>query len=92
MSGFSKVIPIGAAGSLTISEAAGVASVVLALSESIGGGSTAGVAKGSVSAQVDVSAVQLIDAGLGLAAIKFPSFAAELALLKAAVDAELAKV
>lgn len=89
---YSKVIPVGSAGSLTISEAGGVASLALALAESVGGGSVAGIATAKVSAEVDVSALMLMDAGLGLIEAKFPAFAAEVALVKAALDAELAKI
>lgn len=92
MSGFSKVIPIGTAGSLVISEAGGIANLKLSVSEALGGGSVAGVAKAALSAEVDVSALMLIDAGLGLLESKFPSASPIIATIKALVDAEIAKV
>lgn len=90
--GFSKVIALGNAGSLTITEAGGIASVKVSVSESVGGGSVSGVAKAQLSAEVDVSAAMLIDAGLKLAAEKFPSAAIIIASVQAMVDAELAKI
>lgn len=78
-------------GPMEISEAGGVASVSISLSEALGGGSMAGVVKASLVAKAEVSAVQLMDAGLLLLAGKFPAFAAEIGALKALVDAELAK-
>lgn len=90
--GYSKLIPIGSAGQLSIAEAGGVAQLQLSLSESVGGGSVAGVAKGSVSASIEVSALELVDAGLGLLESKFPAVASIIAVLKAAIDAEASKV
>lgn len=87
-----KVIPIGSAGQLTISESGGVASISVSISQSVGGGSVAGVASGSLSASVQLSAAQLIDAGLELAKEKFPSAAAVINGAKAAIDAEMAKL
>lgn len=89
---FSKVIPVGSAGALVLSEDAGVASISVSLKEALGQGALAGVASGSVSAQVSVSAKELIDAGLELIAAKFPSAAPLIEGLKSAIDAELAKV
>lgn len=89
---YSKVIPIGNAGSLNISEAGGVAKLDIAIAESLGGGNIAGVAKASVAIGVEVSALLLMDAGMDLAASKFPQFAAEIALVKGALDAEAAKL
>jgi hypothetical protein len=77
-------------GPLVISESAGVVTVALALSESVGGGSVAGSLKASVFASAELSAVQLIDAALSLAAVKYPSVALEIQGVKALVDAELA--
>lgn len=87
---YSKVIPIGSAGSLTISEAAGMGKIVLSLSEQ-SAGSFPGAAKGSVSAELDVSVVAVVDAALGLASAKWPAASGLIAGLQAIVDAELAK-
>lgn len=88
---FSKVIPVGSVGQLEISEAGGVATLKATLAQSAGGGSMEGVAKASASIELDVSAKQLIDAGLELAAAKFPMAAAAIEGAKAMIDAELAK-
>lgn len=90
--GFSKVIPVGSAGSVSINEQDGVASVKVTLSQSAGGGEIAGFAKASLTAEIDISAQQLIDAGLELAKVKFPSAAALIDAAKAGIDAEMAKV
>jgi hypothetical protein len=87
---YSKVIQIGSAGSLNISESAGLAKVSLQVSEK-SAGSFPGVASASVSAEVDVSVVSLVDAALGLASAKWPQAAGLIAGLQAIVDAELAK-
>ena len=89
---YSKVIQLGSVGSITISESAGNASVALSLNESVGGGDVKGFAKASVSVAVDVSAQELIDAGLALAEAKFPTAAAEIAGVKAIIDAAIAAV
>lgn len=86
-----KEIALGTAGSVVILEDAGVVSVELALSESVGGGQVAGVVKGTVSAKVEVDAKLLIDAGLELAKLKFPAVAGMIDGAKALIDAELAK-
>ena len=89
--GFSKEIVSGDAGSLIISEDSGVAKLALVGSVSLGGGSMAGVVKAKASVEVDVSAQQLIDAGLELAAHKYPAAAPLIEMAKKAIDAELAK-
>lgn len=88
---FSKVIPVGSAGQVEISEAAGVASFKVSLSQAAGGGPLEGFAKAKVSAEFDVSAAQLIKAGLELAKAKFPAAASIIDGAEAAIDAELAK-
>lgn len=90
--GFSKVIPVGEAGSISITESGGVATVKVALSQGVGGGSVAGFAKAQVSAEIDVSAIQLIDAGLALLKEKFPAAASIVDGAQAIIDAEVAKV
>lgn len=87
----SKVIPIGSVGSLSLQESAGMVSVKVTVSQALGGGSVAGAVKASATAEVDVSAQVLIDAGLELAAAKFPAVASLLQAAKVAIDAELAK-
>lgn len=89
---FSKIIPLGSAGQITISEEGGAGSIALSISESVGGGSIAGVAKVKASVEVDASLLQLVDAGLLALEAKLPSLAAAIALLKAAIDAEAPKV
>ena len=89
---YSKVIPIGSVGQIEIKEEGGSASVKVSIAESVGGGDVAGVAKASLSAEIDISAIQLIDAGLSLVESKYPAIAGMVAMLKAAIDAEAAKV
>lgn len=86
-----KVIPLGTVGNLVLAEEAGVVSLKLSLAESVGGGSVAGVVKAGLSAEVELSAAQLIDVGLELAKAKFPSVASLIDAAKLAIDAELAK-
>jgi hypothetical protein len=90
--GFSKVIPVGSAGAITISEEGGVATLKVSLSQSVGGGALKDVAKGSASVEVDMSAKQVIDAGLELAAHKFPAAALVIESAKTIIDAEMAKL
>jgi hypothetical protein len=85
---YSKVIQLGKAGSINISESAGVASVAISISEA-SGGSLANVAKGTLSAEVSVSAAVLIDALLGLVASKYPSSASLISGLEAIINAEI---
>ena len=75
-------------GPVTISEAGGVVTISAAM-PAIGGGAMAGVVSGSAS--VSISGSMLLDAGLALASEKLPSMSAEIALIKAALDTELAK-
>ena len=89
--GFSKVIPIGSAGSLSLNESAGGFSAVVSLQESVGGGAAAGAAQAKASIEFDIAGKQLMDLSLDLLAAKFPSLSAEIALIKAAADAEVAK-
>lgn len=88
---YSKIIPIGQAGSLTVTEAEGVAKLVLALSEA-SGGALAGVVKGSVSAEAEVSAKMLVDAALDFLAAKYPSASIIIESLKGIIDAEVASL
>ena len=83
---FSKVVPIGSLGSLTVTEADAAASVVLAIAASAGGGSLAGVATAKASVEVDASLLQLVDAALVLAEAKWPVAAPEIAAVKAVID------
>lgn len=88
---YQKVIPVGSAGSVTISEDGGTASVKVSLSEQAGGGNVVGFAKASLSAELDVSAAELVDAGLAIAAAKYPAAAALIDGVKAIIDSEMAK-
>lgn len=90
--GFQKVIAIGSVGQLTISEVAGVATVKIGISDQAGGGSIAGAIKGQVSAEIDLSAIELIDAGMALIESKFPAAAPIVASVKAIIDAEAANL
>ena len=87
---YSKQIKVGSLGTLTVTEAAGAVTLSVSLSDALGGGEAAGVAQASVSAQVQLSAKQLIDLGLDFAAAQFPSVAAVVKDVQAAVDAEIA--
>lgn len=86
---FQKQYPLGDVGQVSIGESAGVVSISVSASHQAGGGSLAGVASASLSATVQLSAKQLIDAGLDLAAAKFPAAASLIAAAKAGIDAEL---
>ncbi len=88
--GFSKQIISGEYGSVTISEAAGVATVAASANGALGGGSVAGVASVSATVAVNLSAKQLIDAGFALAEAKFPTVAPFLKMANDAMDAEIA--
>lgn len=87
----SKIVQIGKVGSLAFSENDGVESLVASVSASAGGGDMAGVLKGSASLELDVSGLQLINLGFGIAEAKFPSLAPLMKAAQDAIDAELAK-
>ena len=87
---YQKQYPIGKFGQLTISESAGVVSLGVTGSATLGGGEAAGIASASLSASVNMSAKQAIDLGLDLAAAKFPSVAAVIKEAQALIDAEIA--
>jgi len=88
---YSKVIPVGSAGSITISEAGGNAKLVVSLMEA-SGGSFPGVAKGTLSAEVDISGAVLIDAALSLLAAKYPSASALISGLESIINAEIVNI
>ncbi|HEY5259463.1 MAG TPA: hypothetical protein VIJ46_02365 [Rhabdochlamydiaceae bacterium] len=88
---FSKELKLGDAGSLVVSESAGVAKLILSIGGSAGGGAVAGALKCQASVEADVAAAELIDLGLALAEAKFPLVAGLIAAAKAGIDAELAK-
>jgi hypothetical protein len=83
--GYSKKIQVGPA-SLSISESAGAATVAISVDESLGGGSIAGVAKAKASAEIDVEAQVLIDAGFALAEAKWPTIAPYLKMAQVEID------
>ncbi len=87
----SKTLYSGPAGSVSVSESGGVVSLSGSLSASAGGGAAKGVVGISGSLSISLGAGQVCDMGLDIAAAKFPALAAEIALVKAALDAELAK-
>jgi hypothetical protein len=76
-------------GPVSISESAGVATVSISQSIQAGGGSVAGFVSAQLSASAQVSAIMLIDAGLKLAAAKYPSLAVEIAAIQGLVDSEI---
>ena len=78
--------------SVEFSEAGGVGSLKISVSASLGGGETAGVAKAVASAEVDLSAKQLIDASFDLVEKKYPAAAAAIEVVKGFIDAELPKL
>lgn len=86
MSPLSVTVVSGPNGSVVFSEAGLVGKLTVSASASLGGGEMSGVVKASVSAEVELSAAQLIDAGLQIAAAKFPAAAAEIAAAKAVID------
>jgi hypothetical protein len=86
-----KVLASGPMGSVVLKEAAGVVSLVLASELALGGGSMEGAMKAKLSGELDLDAKILIDAGLELAAAKFPALAMEIMAAKALIDAEIAK-
>lgn len=69
---FSKVIKLGSNGSLTVSESQGVAKIAFALSDALDAGAVGQVAKATVSAELDVSALDLAQMGLDLIKSKLP--------------------
>ncbi len=85
-----KVIQAGPA-VITLSESAGVASVKIEVSESVGGGEAAGVLKAKAAVEIDLGAQQAADLVIGLLEAKFPSASGLLEAAKLALDAELAK-
>jgi hypothetical protein len=88
---YSKVIQIGSAGSLSLSEAGGVVSVSLSVGEATGG-SIAGAGKVSASVQGSLSGVEVVDALLKLVASLYPALSVEIAAFEAVLNAALAKV
>ena len=78
--------------SVEFSEAGGVGALKISVNASLGGGATAGVVKAVASAEVDLSAKQLVDASFDLAAAKYPAAAAAIAIAKGLVDEEFSKI
>lgn len=87
-----KQVPIGTIGSITVKESQGVASLVVSIDQSIGGGQAAGVLSAKASVEVDLGARQAADLALALLKAHFPSLSALVDGAQAAIDAELAKV
>lgn len=85
----SKTITLGSIGSITISEGSGIASLAITVGAEAGGGAIAGFAKVKNTTEVDIEDQILVDAGLEIAATKFPGFAVEIAALKALIDSKL---
>ena len=89
---YSKSIPVGSLGQVSISEQGGVATVKVTLSEQAGGNEIKGFAKASLSAELDVDAMALVDAGLVMLEGKFPAVAPLIATIKGIIDSEATKV
>ena len=89
---FPIMIATGPSGSVVLNEKAGALSLVAQAKGSFGGGEVAAFAGVSASVEIDLSAIQLADAGLAALSAKYPSLAPTIALLKAAMDAEAAKL
>lgn len=86
-----KVIQVGPA-QIVLQESAGVASAVISIDQSVGGGQAAGVLKAKASIELDFGAQQAADLVIGLLEMKFPAAAGLLEAAKAALDAELQKL
>lgn len=88
---FSKsfVGPMGS--TLSIEASGGEVKIIASESGSLGGGEIEGVVTVKGSAEIDVKDQMLIDAGLDMAAAKFPVVASLIAGAKLVIDAELAK-
>jgi hypothetical protein len=76
--GFSRVVQLGNAGYLTLSEEAGVASVKVAVGADLGGGEAAGVLKAQASCEVDMAVAQFAQLALDLLKSKLPASAQSL--------------
>lgn len=88
---YSKVIQIGSAGSLSLSEAGGVVSVNLSIAEA-SGGSLVGAGKASVSVQGELSVLAVVDVALNLVASKYPAASDIIKGLEAILAAEAPNV
>jgi hypothetical protein len=82
---FSKTIPIGSAGALTISESGGVGAVALSLSEA-SGGSLKDVVKGSVNVSINLSGIILLQAASAVLSSQFPAEAALISGLESIIQ------
>lgn len=90
--GFSKVIPLGSVGQISIQEEGLKGSISLSVAESVGGGSVAGALSVKASVEVDATVIQLVDAGLMALEAKYPSLAGAIVVLKGLIDAEASKL
>jgi hypothetical protein len=86
-----KQIQAGPVG-ITIAVDSGVVKLSADVSAALGGGAAAGVLKGKVAAELDLSVQQAGDLGLALLSESVPSMADAIAVVKAAFDAEVAKL
>ncbi len=84
--GFSKSY-----GPVSISESQGNFTFAIDDSVKVGGGSVEGVISVSGQGSATLEAGVLVDAGLAAAEAKYPSLAAEIAVLKDMIDSEIAK-
>lgn len=88
---FSKSFVGPAGSSLSIEAANGEVKIVASESGELGGGEVQGFLKVKGSAEIDLEDQMIIDAGLDMAAAKFPMVASLIQGAKAAIDAELSK-
>lgn len=88
----SKTLYSGPAGSVSVGENGGVVSLAASISLGAGGGAAKGFASLGASVSISLKAEQIADMGLDIAAAKFPALSVEIALVKAALDEELAKL
>lgn len=88
---FSKELVSSDLGSVSVSESAGVVSLVGMAKASLGGGAAAGVASIDAKVAINLEVKHLVDLGLDLAAEKFPAVKSLIDAAKAVIDAELAK-
>jgi hypothetical protein len=83
-----KSIQLGSFGSLAFTESQGQVTLSVTVADQAGGGSVAGFAKASLTAEVQVSAIELADVALIALEGKFPALAPIIAEIKVAMDAE----
>ena len=89
---YSKTLVSSDLGSVCVEESAGVVSLTGSANADLGGGEAAGAVGVKASVALTLSVKQCADLLCGLLAAKIPSLSAEISVLQAAIDAELAKL